>query len=398
MNQPLTPQEADRLLASLPVSTETQTVPLARAGGRILRQSIRADRPLPPYDRSTMDGVALRQEDLASGQRRFRVAGEAQAGRPARTFPHPGSAVLCLTGAIVPAGSGLVVPLEHYELEGNEVVLHRHAPLDPGQFIHRRGSDCTPGTILVPEGARLGPAEIATAAACGCHELTVARPPRIALLTCGDEVVPVDSTPQPWQIRQSNLPVLRSLLAAKGLAPCREQHLGDAPAVVRDGLAEAAEAAEIILTSAGISAGSTDHLPTAWRDLGFRELFRGLRQKPGRPMACALGPGDRLLLALPGNPLSTLICACRYALPSIDRWMGGSASEPSPLPLAEPVRRHPQLTLFAAVHLEKGAVRVSAMKNSGDLTGWLGTSGFVEIPPGDRPVEAGEALPYRPWP
>ncbi|WP_254244787.1 molybdopterin molybdotransferase MoeA [Hymenobacter sp. BRD67] len=195
----------------------TETVPLAEAVGRVLRQTITADRDFPPYDRVTMDGIAVRHAALAAGQRVFPIERTQLAGAVPEPLLNPRAAVEIMTGAALPPGTDTVIRYEDLDFgdEPTRQATLRAALPSQGHNVHRQGSDQVAGTLLLAPGTVLSPAELAVAATVGAGRLTVTRRPRLAVVSTGDELVALGQTPLPHQIRRSNAPMLQAALGPK---------------------------------------------------------------------------------------------------------------------------------------------------------------------------------------
>lgn len=382
----------DSLLRELLQPDESVSVSLQEAHGRILREPVQADRDLPPFHRVMMDGYALRHLEAHSGHP-LPVSGSAPAGMPRQTLPAGPAVLEVMTGAPLPSGSDTVVPYEDTLSESGAFRLRPGAAIEPGQYIHRKGSDFAKGTCLIDPGTVIRSPEIGTAASCGYTRLRVSRPPRVALFGTGDELVPVDAQPEAHQIRRSNAQVLA---AALPLLPMAVDHLSDEAAREKDRLGEAIESAEIVIVSGAVSKGKRDWIPSFLNSVA-ECLFHGIAQRPGKPMGLWKSPGGCLVFALPGNPVSTLVCAHRHLIPYLDARMG-RPSRSETVELAAPVTFERPLTLFLPVK-KTGSARVEPrpVNNSGDFASLVGSDGFVELPSAAAHWPAGTHAPFFPW-
>jgi len=400
-----TPAEAEQIIAAqLPVFGIEQ-VETMRAVGRILREPVRADRDIPPFDRVMMDGYALRRASLAgSGGMRLRVMGFAAAGRPRALLAAGSDACLEVgTGAMLPEGADMVIPHELAERLGDTIRLREEAlALGRGNAVHPRGSDCAGAAVVLAAGLRLGAAELAAAASCGSTRLGVSALPSLRILSTGDELVEPAETPEAWQLRRSNDLALSLSLASAGFPGAKCVPVKDTPAACVSALRRALMPGSWVITIGGISKGRADHMPEAFRKLGVLEFFRGVLQRPGKPFGFGVGPGGNPVFALPGNPASALICLQRYVIPALLR---ASLASPCPelrLPLAEAQTRSAGLTQFVPASPEYPAnglaqLRVHPLNTSGDFVGLTGKAGFIEVPPGEGPLPAGAPVLFRPW-
>lgn len=372
----------------------TERVRIEDAAGRVLRQEISADRDSPPFDRVMMDGFALRASDFAQG-RRFLISGSAPAGRATACLPERTRSCLeIMTGAPMPVGADCIVPVEDVVRSGEEIMVDDSFEPQAGRFIHWAGSDARAGDRLLAGGVRLGCREIGIAASCGAAWIEVSRLPRVAVLATGDELVQVDETPAPHQIRQSNAHAIACALRRSGIPPAKTGTISDAPEqrqLVRTFLADH----DWLLLTGAVSKGAHDFVPDLLDSLGCEKLFHGIAQRPGKPAGCWLGPSGQIVVALPGNPVSALTGLHALVLPVLAVSMGMPLPPPRLVTLAEPVRSLPGMTHHLPVALGVGdCARPAPTGNSGDFIGLLKSSGFVTVPPG--PVGP-SSLPFTPW-
>ncbi|MFZ9964310.1 MAG: molybdopterin molybdotransferase MoeA [Terrimicrobiaceae bacterium] len=390
--KPLSPAEAEERIFSLRGKVAPKSCGLEDAAGKILRQDITADHDFPPFDRVMMDGLAVR----SNGGRRFLVQGVAAAGKPQIALPPAeDAAVEVMTGAVLPGGADAVLPCEWYELHDGVAVLQPGKEAQAGEFIHRKGSDHFAGDALLRSGVRLGPVEIGIAAACGCAEIQVAAPLRIAVLGTGDELVPVGEVPKAGQIRRSNTHALAAALQLSGHGPTAAGCLRDDPEDLRQGLATILSMNDLVILTGGVSKGRWDLVPEILVSLGATSILHGIAQRPGKPMGVWQMPGGQVVFGLPGNPVSALVCLHRYVLPALSHWSGESAPMRPRRILHGGFTKQPGLTLFLPVReMPDGTVAPAPVANSGDFVGLAGSDGFVEV---DESFADGEAAPYFPW-
>jgi len=376
--------------------------PLADAHGRVLRQALVADRDLPPFDRVAMDGYALCYNSWAAGMRRFRVAGVQTAGTIARSLPAADACIEVMTGAVLPAGTDIVVPLEEVTRENGCIQATAGARVVSGQAIHRRGSDRPAGAVIVRPGVRLGGREIAVAASCGYAHLAVTMLPKIAVVVTGDELVGVSSVVAPHQIRRSNDYALRAALIAAGQRHVERHHLHDMRHEIEHSLWHLVVEYDVVVITGGVSKGKFDFLPSVLDDLGVRKRFQGVAQRPGGPFWFGLSPRQTPVFALPGNPASSYICLHRYVLPALARMGGLPPAEPEWTVLAEAVKLSHELTGFLPARITPGPqggnlARPAPLNTSGDFARLVDTGGFIELPAGQREFPAGATVRFWPW-
>ncbi len=392
----LTVSQAAEIVLSHALPLETEAVTLDSALHRVLRKPLTADRDFPPFDRVSMDGIAIAHQAFARGQRSFLVESVQAAGAPAQTLAQPNAAVEVMTGAILPIGTDTVIRYEDLEMaQGMATVQTEDVRM--GQNVHPRAHDRRAGDLIVPAGTLIGPAEIGVAATIGKHLLEVARLPRVAIITTGDELVRVQDTPLPHQIRMSNAHALQALLTPWGIHAAH-LHLPDDLKATRQALEAALPHTDAFLLSGGVSAGKYDYVPQALEALGFERLFYKVSQRPGKPFWFGERQGRQVVFALPGNPVSAFLNALRYVIPWLRRSLGmPDAPVPKAL-LAASFSFKPSLTYFLQVRLQINAqgqllAWPVAGKGSGDLANLADADGFMELPLERSQFEAGEAFP-----
>lgn len=397
MKELISVAEAQARLTALAQPSPAIRCPLSQAAGRVLREDILADRPLPPFDRVMMDGFALRYKAIADAVRKFRVVGQCLAGEPAGSLPdEPDAALEIMTGAPLPDGADVVIPYEDTDSADDNMTIRADAEIDAGQFIHRLGSDFASQSKLVPAGKRLRPAEMGVAASCGYAELLVSPRPRIAVASTGDELVAVEAQPMPHQIRASNAVAIEAALALAHYHVGELAHFPDDEITGAGMLREVVLRNDVVVLAGAVSKGQRDWLPEALDALGAC-IFHGVRQRPGKPMG-VWRCGGCTVFALPGNPVSALVGLHRFVLPFLKMRDGLQVPAPMQVILNEPVAFAPPLTWFLPVVLfPDGNAIPCPVNNSGDYARLVDTDGFLELAAERSEWTAGQAAPFYPW-
>ena len=390
----LTPVEAEKLMLEALAPFPAEECALSAAHGRVLRAELRADRDLPPFDRVTMDGFALRTSALAAGQRTFRIEAVQAAGmRPFKLGPAGDACIEVMTGAVLPEGADGVVPYEETESRAGRMNLLPNATWAPGRAVHRRGSDHHAAEVIVPAGTRITGREIAVAAAIGAATLTVAT---------GDERVEVGDSVAPHQIRRSNDHALRAALGLAGYPRVERFHLHDMRHEIEHMLWHIIAEFDVVLITGGVSKGKFDFLPAELDAQGVRKIFHGVAQRPGKPLWFGLNPDRKPVFALPGNPVSAYTCLHRYVLPALARASGLTPAAPRTAALVSAVTFKPPLAYLLPVRIASGAhgellATPDPSNTSGDFSGLVGTDGFVELPAEQTEFPAGYVAPFWAW-
>lgn len=399
----LTPQEAEKEILQRMPSWPIENCSLAEAHGRILRQTIRTDRDLPPFDRVTMDGYALRVADLTKDQRTFKVQTVQAAGmRAMELSEEPNTCIEIMTGAVLPAGADCVVPYEETSRVENTMTVAADTALEAGQSVHTRGSDYAKGSLVVEAGTKLTGREIAVAASCGCATLQVTRQPKIAVVSTGDELVEVDAIVAPHQVRRSNDYALRAALVAAGFPRVERFLLHDMKHEIEHQVWHILAEFDVVLLTGGVSKGKFDYLPEVLESLEVKKVFHGVAQRPGKPFWFGMGLRQIAVFALPGNPVSAYTCLHRYAIPALKQAAGLGLAKPRTIALEQAVTFKPPLARLMPVELiDRGdgtqVARPLPTNTSGDFAGLVGTDGFVELPAEQSEFPAGTVANYWPW-
>lgn len=379
-------------------------MPLGESLGHVLREDLVADRDFPPFDRVTMDGIALVYNSFATGKRDFKVEGIQAAGDPQKALKSESACLEVMTGAILPKGTDTVIRYEDLNLT-NETASVVLSSLSKGQNIHRKGHDRKEGDLIVKKGAVISPAEIGVAATIGKNELWVANLPKVAIVSTGDELVDVKETPLPHQIRKSNIYTIQALLQSRGLlSVCF--HLDDDKNAIEIALEAAIEKFDVLILSGGVSKGKFDFIPDALEKLGFEKHFHKVSQRPGKPFWFGTHKKGMRVFALPGNPVSSFMCACKYFLPWLNKSLGLDPEGAIFAELAEDFKFMPKLTYFLQVrtsYSQSGKLTAYPEEGhgSGDLANLTLADAFLELPAEKEVFNKGEVyplIPFRAWP
>jgi molybdopterin molybdotransferase len=372
-----------------------ETLGLDIAAGRVLCEDLYADRDFPPFDRVSMDGIALCFAAFSQGRRSFVIEGHQAAGQAARSLGDPAACIEVMTGALLPLGTDTVIRYEDLKIQG--FIAHcSEIPVKIGQNIHFQASDRHQGDLLVAAGSRLGAAEIGIAAAIGKGELLVSALPRVALVSTGDELVAVEEQPLAHQIRRSNVHSVAALLRAHCGIEASLFHFPDDETLLKTGLEQLLGNFEVLICSGAVSEGRYDYLPKVLDQLGVEKCFHKVAQRPGKPFWFGQ-KNPKSVFALPGNPVSTYLCARYYVVP----FLQGQGDRPCFAALGEDVRFLPKLSYFLPVSLTINAdaqwvATPHAGHGSGDLANLHGVDAFMELPPDRDFFAKGEV--FRVWP
>ncbi len=362
-----------------PLGIERSATILA-ALGRVLAEEIHSPRDIPGFDNSAMDGYAVRAADVTSASEtnpvRLEVLETVAAGMmPSRTVA-AGQAVRTMTGAPIAPGADAIVPVERTRAEGDTVgiIAMAHA----GVFVRPRGEDLRRGELVISAGKTLGPSDLGMLASLNRAMVDVWRRPRVAIVATGDELVDVDQVPVGAQIVNSSAYALAGAIREAGAEPVMLKVARDRPEEVRARLSEAL-AFDAVLSTGGVSVGQFDHVKVVLDELGLRQLFHGVAQKPGRPLKFGT-IGGRPVFGLPGNPVSTMVCFYLYVRPALLR-MGGAAQtglQRVVVRCATAIPVAANLTEFVRVRLERRQGEIFAAPTGNQGSGVLSSLSRAE--------------------
>jgi molybdopterin molybdotransferase len=390
----LTPAEAEKQIGERLACLPIESLPLAQCAGAVLRENVYAERDQPPFDRVAMDGVAVHSDSVRCGARRYRVQAVQAAGDPALTLGSRAACIEVMTGAVLPADCDAVIPVEQIQNHDGEVELGPNVAVEPWQNVHRRGSDSRQGTLLLSAGTRLTAPEVAIAASAGMARVRVSSQPMVVVISTGNELIEPGDPILPHQIRRSNVYAIASALRRHGFQRVADDHVPDDAEALKERLKFHLDTHDVLVLSGGVSMGRFDLVPRVLQELGVHVVFHKVAQRPGKPMWFGMAPSGAAVFALPGNPVSTLVCLARYVLPALFAAMGQSPQPAEKIALGAAVDVSPALAFFLPVRVEvddwgRAWASPSPTTGSGDFVALAGTDGFIELPPGPNTYPKG---------
>lgn len=378
-----------------------EEIPLSRALSRVVSQDIVATLDIPPFDRSTVDGYAVKAEDTFGAQEnkpvRLKINGKANVGEMPKAVVKPGTAVETVTGAPIPQGANAVVMLEDTELEGDE--LHVYSAALSGENIMKAGSDIRRGETLLRRGSVLGSGEIGTLAAAGLLKIRVNAIPRVAVLSTGAELVKPGRRLSAGKVYDTNAYSLGAAVAESGGKPIYAGVLPDVATQIQDALTKALRSADLVVTSGGVSVGPKDLMPQVLDSLGKPGvIIHGIAIKPGKPVTVA-SIGEKMVFSLPGHPASALLIFHLLVQPVIQTKAGRKPDLPLQLKALATMKMFPAKgrRTFIMVRLEMDAAKRLLAEPvptglSGAVTTVARADGYVEIAENQQFIDAGEEV------
>ena len=393
----ITVEEALKIISENTVDFGVESIELSESINRILKEDWHTDRDLPPYDRVTMDGIAINFEAFKNGSRSFQIEGVAAAGMPQQTLKNNEACLEVMTGSILPDNTDTVIRYEDLDIK-NGVATLQIDKIAKTQNIHFKGEDRKAGQQVAKRNTKISPAEIGLGASIGKAKVQVAKLPKVMVISTGDELVQIDQQPLAHQIRRSNVYRLVTTLRSYNISADTD-HINDDAEEIKKRIAKYLNEYDVIILSGGVSKGKFDYLPQVLESLAVEKLFHKIKQRPGKPFWFGKFKEQCTIFALPGNPVSSFLCMQRY----FRYWLELSQNSQTPslqyAVLAEDVFFKPDLTYFLEVKISSvsdGKLMAKPMKGngSGDLANLTVADAFIELPRGRNEFKAGEVFPF----
>ncbi|MFT6827478.1 MAG: molybdopterin molybdotransferase [Roseivirga sp.] len=367
--------------------------------GLILNEDLVADRPFPPFDRVTMDGIAIDYKAFEQGRRTFEIEKTIPAGTAQYALQNNQYCVQIMTGAIMPMGVDTVIRYEDITIDGTNATINIET-IKLQQNVHFEGMDKLKGDIIVKKGIRLGAPEMNIAAAIGKSKLSVLSPPKTIIITTGDELVPIDDIPEPHQIRRSGNYGIQAILNQLGIETSMH-HLNDDKALIKKELNTFIETYNCIVLTGGVSKGKFDFLPEVLEELGVKKHFHKVNQRPGKPFWFGTAPNGTTIFALPGNPVSSFMCASVY----LREWVNTSLKQSETaikVKLDQDVNFPAALTYFlecSTAFNENAELMAHPFigHGSGDFANLVAADGFIVLPADKTTFKKGEVFDFVPY-
>ncbi len=386
-------QEALSLISQYSFDYGNEGVQLLSATGRIIAEELNADRPLPPYNRVTMDGISIDYSQIEKGILNFPIEDISAAGNPIKILKNKSNCIEVMTGSVLPENTDTVIRYEDLEIanENATIIVDK---VKKGQNIHYTGSDMPSNEQLLQPGDVLHAANIGIAASIGKSVISVRKNPKTCIISTGDELVDIKQIPLAHQIRKSNVFAINSFLKRYNIE-AELFHLDDDLPKIEQHLEEVLNEFDLIILSGGVSKGKFDFIPNALINLGVEKQFHGVKQRPGKPLFFGQ-KSNTAVFGLPGNPVSSIICARIY----VSHWINHCLQIKPKLhfaELAEDFVFKPDLHRFLPVKLASSPYGISKAfpikgNGSGDFISLRNADGILELPRGKERFTKGSVF------
>lgn len=393
-------KHAEKIIFQETLKTVIERIPLQEATGRVLAEDIIADRDLPPYNRVTMDGIAVYYNCIEKGIKTFKIKGTQAAGDECIEIYQEDECVEIMTGAALPKSCDTIIRYEDLEVKDGKATITIDN-IRRGQNVHYKGTDKHKKQVLAEAGQLITPAMINTAASVGMYKINVRSLPRIAVVSTGDELVAIDEQPNDFQIRRSNGYAIAATLLQQYRIQAEILHISDDKAAIKEAISHCLNNNDVLILSGGVSMGKYDYLPQVFKELHVAELFHKVAQRPGKPFWFGVNPDHKQVFAFPGNPVSAFMCMHRYFIPWLHRSLGMKDKMPLYATLTEDFSFKTELQYFLQVQLSSDKdgrliAKPEEGHGSGDFVNLLYTDAFMELPAEQTNFKKGES--YRIWP
>lgn len=390
----ITVQEALSIILNHSHNFGIEEIPFLESVGRVLKEDIVADRDFPPFDRVSMDGIAINYRYFEQGVRNFTIEGIQAAGAVQKIMRSSENCMEVMTGAVLPKNTDTVIRYEDVEIaNGVATILEEHITL--GKNIHSQGKDQHQGDLLIKQNKIISAAEIGVIASVGKSLVKVGVIPKVMIVSTGDELVEVHRVPSPHQIRRSNVFSLVSILEKFNIR-AETSHITDQKDLLKEKVGNYLREYDVLLFSGAVSKGKYDYLPEVLEELGVSKLFHRVAQRPGKPFWFGV-KGQKSVFAFPGNPISTYVNCLVYFYPWIANSIGFELREEKVV-LKQDITFKPNLTYFLQVKVEnnKGEQFAYPVKGngSGDLVSLVEADGFIQLPKDKTIFKKGEIVTF----
>ena len=369
--------------------------------GSILREDISAERNQPPFDRVTMDGIAINYSKTKM-QPFYPIQSTHFAGDAPKKLIKKNQCIEVMTGSVLPANTNCVIPIECVKIENQTAKIKENYTAKKWQFIHKEGTDHKKGSVVLKKGHRITPIDIALILSCGREKVTVSDTPKIRILSTGSELIPTGKKILPHQIRITNGPSMITMFKEQYFDDCEHFHLLDDRDLQKRKIKEYLDESDVLILSGGISMGKADFVEKILEELNVKCVFYKVKQRPGKPMWFGVGTKKQLVFALPGNPVSAITCCRHYVIPALQSMCGKIKKNNEYVQMHKKITSKTKFTHFLPVKLKnlKDGTRQALpieTNTSGDFTSLSGTHGYVELRGDQEEFKKGQNVIFQNW-
>ena len=394
-------KEAKNIILNATQYFGVEEIPFIKSVGRILKEEIVADRDFPPFNRVSMDGIAIDYKAFEKGQRAFHIEGIQAAGSKQITLQNSENCIEVMTGAVLSNNANTVIRYEDVTIDKGIATINIDDVNDK-QNVHPKGKDGKVGDVLIQPNKKISAAEIGVLATVGKSTVKVAKLPKVMIVSTGDELVGVDKIPLEHQIRRSNVFTLVSLLERLNI-PSETAHITDDKPILKSKIAAYLQEYDVLLFSGAVSKGKYDYLPEVLDELGVKKHFHKVAQRPGKPFWFGRTKSEKfnnkkqsVVFAFPGNPISTFVNCLAYFCPWYYKSVGLELKEETAI-LVEDISFKPNLVYFLQVKLNSEFGNLVAIpiagNGSGDLASLVNTDAFIQLPNDKTNFKKGAVYP-----
>ena len=399
-------QKAKGIISEHIFQLDSESILLSDSSGRIIDHDVIATFPSPRFDNSAMDGFAVRSSDTHEASQQTPVSlkniGSSAAGSPSSLKLKPGECIQCMTGAKIPNGADAVIMVEQTSGYSDNEMIEIMADVYPGKNIRLKGEEIKKGDILIKKGTRITPSELSVCAAFGQSNINVLKQPKVAIFATGNELIEPGKKLKEGKIYNSNLYMFSELVRKAGGKVVMQDVVKDDKSALHSYLSEALENCDLIISSGGVSMGRYDHVRDVFMELGVKESFWKVAQKPGKPLFFG-SKKNKLIFGLPGNPISSFIGFMEWVWPVVGQMMG-HFEDPYLIGILKESFKRDKIKfryLFGKAWIEKGKILCSPSTKVGShmLTSALGANCILGADPGSDDLLEGDSIQINllPW-
>ena len=394
----LSVKEAEQIVQDNVCEFGTEIISFELSPGRIIAEDVFTDRDMPPFNRATMDGIAIKYDAITEGIKEFHIAGVQAAGDEPLLINDDSNCIEIMTGAALHDSLDTVIRYEDLIIEHGKAKLKTEV-ISKWQSIHQKGVDKKKGELLIPSSSEIHPEEISILASVGKTNVSVKKLPTVVIISTGDELVDINENPNPFQIRRSNNYMVKAVLEKFHIIP-EMMHISDDLLHITRVIEDCLLKYDVIILSGGVSMGKFDHIPKVLVGSGVTTLFHKVKQRPGKPFFFGRN-SSTIIFGFPGNPVSTFFCLYRYFIPWLNACLGKKPCPVLVAALQSNINFIPAFDYFIPVQLsfdhkaQLNALPIAG-NGSGDFANLLNTHAFMELPAEQNNFAKGEI--FRIWP